>query len=270
MNTKLPNDYNIGIIGCGHLGRALALACLQNGISKDRLLLSYRGNAQTRDSLAEKGLLDRAVSNGRLFSESDVIFITVRPQDFSAFRDMDIPSGPIFVSLMAGIPLSLLREVFGKSALRMMISGPDTILSGCGIAALYPGAGPLEQLLNVLRVRSLTLSGEDELNVFTAGVCMPAALLQLNDLSESKAAVARLSAAHPMMSELYDWSLGVLPPSLSQAEKDAYIKRMVTKGGITEAVISSLKAHAPLDKALQTGITRVGEISAAMTKSFGK
>ncbi|SHI07234.1 pyrroline-5-carboxylate reductase [Sporobacter termitidis DSM 10068] len=266
----MEQAYKIGIIGCGHLGQALAQACLNNGIPKDRLLLSYRGSAETRGRLAEKGLLDCAVPNERLLSQADVIFITIKPQDFATLKDIGIPAKTTVVSLMAGIPLELLREVVGKNALRMMISGPDAILSGHGVAVVYPGNAFVEQFLKVIRVRQLQLSGEDELNVFTAGVCIPPALLQLDDPAKSAEAIKRLSGDYPMMATLYEWSLGVLPQSLTGEEKEVYIKRMATKGGITEAVINSLKAGAPLDTALKNGVARAEEISKSTLEAFKK
>jgi pyrroline-5-carboxylate reductase len=51
-------------------------------------------------------------------------------------------------------------------------------------------------------------------------------------------------------------------------EKDLYINKMATKGGVTEAIVSSLKSGSPLDAALMKGIRRSGEIAEETEKHF--
>lgn len=60
----------------------------------------------------------------------------------------------------------------------MMLSGPDTIVSRKGVAALYPYNKLVGSILNKMKLRIFEISREVYMNIFTAGVCLPAELLQ--------------------------------------------------------------------------------------------
>ena len=92
----------IGILGCGHLGRAIAQALLDRGLEKKNLLVSYRGDPLTAQKLEEMGLGECAVSNRRLFEEADIALITVRPIDVLALKDTAAAGKALVVSCMAG------------------------------------------------------------------------------------------------------------------------------------------------------------------------
>ena len=61
---------------------------------------------------------------------------------------------------------------------------------------------------------------------------------------------------------MYPWAKSVLPNFSSDREREAYIAKMSTKGGITEAVVSSIRSGATLLGAMEAGIDRGREISA--------
>ena len=48
MAFDIPADQTIGIIGGGHLGRALALALTGKGFPRDRILISHKGKPGDR------------------------------------------------------------------------------------------------------------------------------------------------------------------------------------------------------------------------------
>lgn len=265
--TNLRNP-RIGILGCGHLGQAISLSLIRHGFHKENLFLSYRGNPQTRLKLEEAGLDSRIVESGDLFRQAEIIFLTVRPQDIAKPGFPKASGNSLPVSCMAGVSLRVLNRVLGAESCRMMPSGPDTLLSGQGVAALYPKNESLERLLQALEIKTLPASSEQDLNVFTAGVCLPAAMLIEENREKSQKAIERIGASFPLLPELYEWALKVLPYFDNSLEKDRYLNKMATKGGVTEAIVTSLKSGAPLDDALMKGIRRSGEIAEETEKHF--
>ena len=98
---------HIGIIGGGGwLGRAFAEAVTDAGIvPAERLMLSYR--SQPPDFLSDAG---RTRDNQELVDWSDVIVVSVRPQDFPAIEVST--EGKLVVSVMAGISIARLARHF--------------------------------------------------------------------------------------------------------------------------------------------------------------
>ena len=148
----------------------------------------------------------------------------------------------------------------------MMLSGPDTLLCGKGVATMYPECARIRSLLDAMQVEYIKTVQESDLDVFTAGVCFPAAILKAPPDGQAEA-VARIAEEYPLIARLYEWAVGILPAFESEEEKETYIRRMVTKGGVTEAIISSLEGGAPLDAACRAGIARAGEIRAEVAQS---
>jgi len=265
---ELLTDTKVGIIGCGHLGQAVAQSLIGGGLQKRNLLISYRGKPQTYQRLEEQGLACCLATNERVFAEAEIVLLTIRPQDLSELRGIAVREKTVTVSCLAGVPLELLSGIFGKRVFRMMLSGPDTIVSGRGVAALYPENGQLKQLLELMGAKHIKTGTEADIDIFTVGVCLPAAILKGVNPDEQKKAIARTKSEYPMLAELYSWALNALPDFRSDAEKTAYISKMVTKGGVTEAITSSLGHGAALDDALKKGIERTKEISAEICRSI--
>lgn len=114
----------IGIIGgLGFIGRALAQALLeQNIVSPDSLILS----ARTVDpSLCPEEV--RCTSNNAwLVSESDVVILSVRPEQFSTLR-VRVKEGCLLISVMAGVSAAVLAE--RTHALRIVRAMPNAGVS---------------------------------------------------------------------------------------------------------------------------------------------
>ena len=251
----------IGIIGCGHLGQALASALLRHGFDKSNLRVSFRGNPATYERLETQGLSACLVANDVLMAESDVIFIMIKPQDILQLKGAFSSSKAQIISCMAAISTDLLSKILGTKVLRMMLSGPDTVMSGRGVGTVYPGDEYLERLLAAIHVRLIKISSEKEMEVFTTGVCIPAALVQTGNSGEEQKAIERISTKYPLMSAFYEWAVKVAPQIENPSDKETYIAKMTTKAGITDAIIKSLRRGESLDVALQNGINRSEEIS---------
>ena len=70
----------IGFIGLGNMGASLAKAVLQ-AKTGEQILLANRGQAKVDAFIANFGGL--ASSNDEIFAEADVIFLGVKPAQFS-------------------------------------------------------------------------------------------------------------------------------------------------------------------------------------------
>lgn len=251
----------VGVIGCGHLGQAVAQAFVYAGLPKGRLLLSHRGSDSTLQRLEHLGLSACLTANETILREAEIVFLTIRPIDLPTLRGAGMQSGATLVSCIAGVPLALLRNTLGGDVHRMMLSGPDTILSGKGVAALYPEHAPTRAFLTAIPVHVVPIRSEDDLDVFTAGVCLPAAIVLLGKTGEQAKAMERIAVEYPLLTELFAWACRVAPDLPSAEERAAYIHKMVTRGGVTEAILAALESDAPLDAALSRGIARTKEIA---------
>lgn len=266
-NIQLLNRLKIGIVGCGHLGQSIAQSLLKHGLEKENLLISSRGSQKTLENLEASGLLQNLTSNRTIFEQAGIVFITIRPQDILELKGMAVPEKTLLASCMAGVPIDLLQSVLGSHAYRMMFSGPDTIAQNNGVASMYPEQDNLKQLLRFMSLKYVKSADEKDLDVFTAGVCMPAALLKTDQI-DAQQPLNTLKVEYPLFLELYHWANSVLPNFESDAEKKQYIDKMITKGGITEAIIRSLEKGDSFDTALLSGVKRTQEISNEIQKSI--
>lgn len=99
----MAGPLNLGIVGAaGWLGGAIAAAVLEAGVAIPQTLsLSYRSSRPDRFAASFW-----TSDNQMLADRSDVIILSVRPQDW---HDLDIDAdGKLVISVMAGIPLEAL------------------------------------------------------------------------------------------------------------------------------------------------------------------
>ena len=72
---------NIGIIGTGHLGKALIAGLVKSGMEQNRIILNAR-TAETMDAIKRiYPCINVTSSKQDLVTESDVIVIVVRSQN---------------------------------------------------------------------------------------------------------------------------------------------------------------------------------------------
>lgn len=123
-------------------------------------------------------------------------------------------------------------------------------------------------ILNKMNLQFFETSEEGDMDTFTTGVCLPAALLQEENEVTIKEAIHAIESDYPLFSDLYTWAKCILPSFKTKSGKDEYVARMITKGGVTEAIIDSLKAGEPFETALRKGIARSKEISIKIRDSI--
>ncbi|MGW0883177.1 NAD(P)-binding domain-containing protein [Streptomyces sp. NPDC002671] len=107
----------IGIIGVGEIGRAIVVGLCDGVEEPPEIFLSPRG-ARTAAELSQQfPNVQVCGDNQEVVNRSEVVIVAVRPQDRSeALAGLQVGSGSVVVSVMAGVGLSELRETLGTGA----------------------------------------------------------------------------------------------------------------------------------------------------------
>ena len=129
------SDINcaIGFIGAGKMAGALMGTMLHSGVvEKENIICSDVNESELRAAQDKLGV--RVTSdNGEVFSQSDIVFLAIKPQNFpQAVQGLAHVVHPshIIVSIMAGIRIEQIGKVLPRA-------GPARVLSvhktGCGV-----------------------------------------------------------------------------------------------------------------------------------------
>ena len=138
--------YNkVAVIGAGIIGEALIGMLLKSGFEKDTVFTSEK----RPDRLTE--ILDKyRIQELRSIEEVDVLFLAVKPQDFSStlsqWKESEIV-GKLVVSFAAGIKTNKVNEILGNSVrvIRIMPNTPMTVGRGIFAMSLSPKANQEDQ-----------------------------------------------------------------------------------------------------------------------------
>ena len=124
----------IGFIGLGNMGASLAKAVLQAKTGDD-LLLANRSQAKVEAFIADFG--GQASSNEEIFAEADVIFLGVKPAQFSDLLSqyqtiLEKRESLLLISMAAGLTLEKLASLVPSQHrfIRMMPNTPVSIGQG--------------------------------------------------------------------------------------------------------------------------------------------
>ena len=150
---------NIGIIGTGHLGKALIAGLVRSGVKQNRIILNAR-TAETMDAIKRiYPCINVTTSKQDLVTASDIIVIIVRSQNalevFAEIREMDL-SGKTIVSFMAGVSLNDMREMLQDTSkeyrlIRMMPNLGISLCKGVIGICCENDSEETEEALNLFR-----------------------------------------------------------------------------------------------------------------------
>lgn len=253
----------IGIFGAGHYGQTIATELIRRGQKRHKILLSHGGSMMTQKRLKDAGLADLVVPAEDLCSRSDIVFYLVQPKNFRVISDYYLQRNCLFVSCLAGIPLAQIPiKDSTVEKVRIMSSAPDTLVAGQGIAGTYPANNErLKRIYSILAIQEVPLANEEDMHAFAAfGICLPIALTYWNSLGKNFDEISYKRAAEdyelPNPSLIIDWAHNVQQSGLNEDALQSYLNSASTPGGITEAVVTSIKAGKPLHVALENGFRR--------------
>jgi len=247
------SSSRVGIIGCGHLGLSIANQLLSKGFRKDHLLITVSGSPSGLQRVAASSLSDRIASNAEVASVCDLILIALRPSQLDALGGIFFRERCVIVSAMAGLEREMIQKAINHAIIRIMPSSPMSIERSRAICATYPVHKTVSALLDFLEIRTYELSAEADFHLFTAMVCLPAAFLELGFSDTS--AIANLYHFQPFQ-EILEWAKNQTPTGLSTSAREEYIARMATRGGVTEAIVTSIRAGNDINAALADGMRR--------------
>lgn len=258
----------IGIIGCGHMGSAIANALLQ----KNHVLwTSNQHKPSVRLRVAKHDRLHWTVDNTEVVKKTDVIFLAVKPSVvYSVLREIKgiLKNNQILISIAAGIPLKKLYIWSGnhKKIVRVMPNLPAEIFEGISI---WKGLSTLQkkekqivvQLLNAFG-KHIEVKNEDLINISVGGSGPAYVALFLESMVRFAEKTgftkhqARILALQSVLgSARYIEKTGV--------DFEALISAVQTKRGTTEASFKILKAKKwgrIFEKALHAAYRRAREI----------
>lgn len=252
----------LGIVGgAGWLGQAMAAGTSAAGlVNADSLTLSYRSQATqiparwTRD-------------NQQLADQSDVIILSVRPQDWREI-DLDL-SGKLVISVMAGISIARLAERHGSERIiRAMPNGAASV----GMSYTPWTAAPDVSFADRQLARAIfaTIGEEDELEaereidyfagLSGSGPAFPA-LLASAMLQDAVAKGIQSKVALRAVTTLLVGTGRLLEQN--PQHPDGIVSQFLDYRGTTAAAINAMR-EAGFDEILATGLSSAFEKSRSM------
>ena len=140
-------ELRIGFIGAGNMATALIKGLIQSGICTPDQLQASDTDAEARKNISTGFGLTCHASNNDLVRECPVIVLSVKPQNMrevlAAVKE-DVRDDHLFISIAAGIPLSMIQTLLGKDIplVRVMPNTPALIRKGASALARGKVAGP--------------------------------------------------------------------------------------------------------------------------------
>ena len=217
MNKK------IGFIGTGQMASALGGGFVRAGIVQSSNVFGYDILKDATTRFAEAVGATICGSLAELVSESDVIFLAVKPQNLDGvLAALETKTPKLFVSIVAGIPLSHLAKSLGKKTPIVRVMPNTPCLVGCGASGFCPSENVSESDIQTVQ----TLLG-------TVGVAVRVPERLIN-------AVTGLSGSGPAFVYM-----------MIEALSDAGVKLGLPRDTATKLAAQTLKGSA--DMVLQTG-----------------
>lgn len=263
----------ISIIGCGNMGTAYARSFRKYGlVSEQEMHLVLRNEER---SAALQGLGVVCTSIDARVSDSDLIILAIKPQDFNSMAAVlggYLRPEQVVLSIMAGISMERLTESLQHPTIvRAMPNSPAQI--GMGITAYATGAElsmmqtvMVEQLLNSTG-RAVHLADESHLDAVTAlSGSGPAYFFHIVQSMIDAGIKLGLAphVANALVKQTMVGSYHLMEHSEHTPEE--LIKAVTSKGGTTEAAFREL-AKDDVAGALQRAISAACDRATELAKS---
>ena len=275
--NRLPSkksNMKITIVGCGNMGLIYARAFLKYKIvSKENLLLAEK-NEYRKDELLKLNIGEVCVVNDSRISESDIVILAVKPQDFnelSAELRQVLQPENIIISIMAGMKLERIENALNqRSIIRAMPNSPAEL--GMGMTA-FTGSKSLtmEQVRkaeNLLGTTGRTVFFENE-NLLDAVTALsgsgPAYFFYIvkQMVEAGKKMGFDQSTAEMLVKQTMLGSFHLL--NTADKSLDELMNAVASKGGTTEAALTIFN-EAHLGENLQKGIINARDRASELSK----
>lgn len=265
----------VTIIGCGNMGLVYARAFLKYNIVGTEDLLLAEKNENRRDELARMNVGRVVVVTAPDISNSELIIIAVKPQDFGELAPQireRINRKAIVVSIMAGITISrLANDLDHEFIIRAMPNSPVEVGMGMTGFSAHKSVS-LEQVRaveNLLSTTGRTVFFEDEnmLNAVTAlSGSGPAYFYYI--VRAMVEAGKEMGMTEAVASTLVKQTMLGAFQLINNAAKpyDELIRTVASKGGTTEAALRTFdngKVHQSLVEGIINAEKRSAELSSS-------
>jgi pyrroline-5-carboxylate reductase len=145
--------YQIGILGAGHMGAAIARGAVKSGFCAPNDLLLYNQTPAKRAAFAEEGF---AVCTDltEVYTRCRWMVLGVRPQScdevLSKLGTCVVAEKPLVLSIAAGVPFAKIEEKLGADTAIIRLMPNTPLILGEGATALVKNrSASAEQLLRV-------------------------------------------------------------------------------------------------------------------------
>lgn len=273
MGMKRFFDMKVGIIGLGHIGKALIAGWTRSGFPKASLLVNAKTEQSMKHVKNEYPGVRVLPDKRELVSSSDVVVVAVRPGDaaevLGEIGRCDC-SGRTIVSLMAGVTFRDMKTMMGDDSCgaRIVRLMPNVgISNGNGVIGICyedgtPGITFLEDLFG--RLGKLVRVTEDGLNDII--VCAGSGLaFAAYFIKEYRNACARLlgdvSVSEDLTRHVFLNAMELTEDG--QETLEGLVGKICTRGGTTEAGVNALKESdlsEVLDACFAATSRRIGEL----------
>ena len=139
---------NVGVLGLGTMGRAVATGLLRSGNVGERLRATVR-HAEHAAPLQEEFQIEVGTDNARLARASDVLLLCTKPHVIldvvrELARERALDHDPLVISIAAGVPIARLQEAAARelALVRAMPNTPCLIGEGMSVLSAGPFATP--------------------------------------------------------------------------------------------------------------------------------
>lgn len=260
------------ILGGGNMGLTYAQSFLRSRIVVPDQMMVLCRSSEKANHLSQQ-------QEGRFYSdpklcvpEADLLILAVKPQDaprlFDEIRDWVEP-GQVFISIMAGVRMDAIREALGVSKIiRAMPNLPAQI--GAGVTA-FTSTDPVTRIELVMVQNLLNTTGktlyveqEDMIDAATAiSGSGPAYVYYFMNAMIQAALQMGFSAseAELLVSQTFTGAVDLYNKSDSSCE--AWIGKVASKGGTTEAALSVFREtalHEDIVAGAQAALLRAREL----------
>ena len=260
---------NVGLIGAGHIARALAEGWSRPDVPGPPSLVFFDVDAAKSRELAATTGAAAATTAAELVAEADLVIVAVRPQHVEGvLQDIGAALGerPV-VSVAAGVTLARLQAALpaGTRVARVMPNVAAAL--GLGVFMLVPGTlGPA-----VVEVEDLFALAGDVVEVdealFDAATavagCMPGIIAYIVE-AFAAAGVAN-GLAEDMAVQLAICGVqGAAAIVAREGDQAAVVAAAATPGGMTAAAVEKLEEHElalTINDAMAAAIARAKELA---------
>jgi len=284
LKNLMKKRINIGIIGFGNMGSAIAARFADNGyeiyvFDKDK------------NKLQGKSYVKAVVRLPELLNNSGIVILAVKPQNlFALLKEIKLNknlANKIIVSIAAGVPTAIIEEILG--AVRVIRVMPNLFAAtGNGVCGICKGKHVTEEDLstvkNLLKCLGQTIQvSEDRMDAVTAisgsGPGYLCYLVKDDDPSKRIGHLNNLIPAYEKAAAACGFSPDEIKivATVTASSVALYLKehpednapedfcnKVTSEGGTTEAVINVLKekGEGAMGEAVKAGVVKSKEIEA--------